>query len=328
MTVEEFTPREHFHFLAEFLAYEQALNGPDGHLVTLGPLLAGASLEERIWRCGLYAAVYNVPTAEAIWQQWSFERALRHREDFRAWVVDTFPRFSLRRERRAVRTPAKFAACVESLLEWIPHRPGLWDDEDGYETAWVSTANIYGMGRYIRIKLLEAFHRHAGAAFQLGDIRASGGHSPRAALAMLYPRYEPELTGGDTKSNCAAAEMCARWAREELSERHGLEASWFELQVALCEYKSEYNRNQYPGRTLDSELVHWEKARALGHESRFLDARAQLFPAEALGERQGWSGRRKDLHECLRTWGYTWSDTKYSYHLSKDDLSRPIEHAT
>ncbi len=321
-----FTPREHTAYLADFLRAEQTLNGPDAHLVALGPLLRDQSLEERIWRCGCYAAVYNAPGAEAIWSAISYETARRNPETIPDWLECNWANLPIRKERRAVRTPKKMSACLQSYLKWQARRPEvMWSDPNGYETIWASTDEIYGMGRYVRIKLLEAFRRYTNGAFELQDIRANGGHSPRAMLALLYPRYVPELLGGDSRSNCKIAEMCAAWVKEELAERHDVHASFFEIQVALCEYKSCYGRNQYPGRTLDSELGHWYKAERIGHEAQYLEARKELFPHVALGELQGWKGRRDALHDCLKIHGYMWVDTQYDYLASRGRLADPVK---
>lgn len=326
-TVEDckFTPREHASFLADFLRAEQSLNGPDAHLVALGPLLRDQPLEERIWRCGCYAAVYNAPGAEAIWSALSYEAAQRDPNAVADWLRSNWANLPIRKERRAVRTPEKMTACLQSYLVWQARRPtSMWSDPSAYETIWTSADQIYGMGRYVKIKLLEAFRRHAGAAFELHDIRASGGHSPREMLALLYPQYATELLGGDRSYNCHIAEMCARWIKEELDERHDVQASFFETQVVLCEYKTCYGRHQYPGRTLDSELSHWHKAKLIGHEARYLEARKECFPNVALGELGGWEGRRVELHDVLRDHGYMWCDTRYDYQLSRECLADPV----
>ncbi len=295
----QFTLEEHWHFFQEFIYWEQAVGGPDPHLATLGAMLEGESWEERVWRCGCYAAGYNVPTAQVLWENYPWPRALEEPAEFASFIERHWAGFGLRRERRAVRTPSKFSRCLDSYAQWAAHGDKDWWDTPDFDRAWRETGSVYGLGRYVQLKLVEALCRFADGKFWQDDIRAQGGASPREGLALLYPQHADWLmTGPDDLENAARAERLAMQLRTDLRDggRH-LDVDWFTLQVVLCEYKkTSVAARQYPGRTHDTELKYWRAAHAYwGLDDTMLRARERCFPTRSLGEKQGWWGREKDF---------------------------------
>jgi hypothetical protein len=306
---------------------EKALGGPDPHLATLGPMLRHCGLEERVWRCLLYASGYNIPLAEAIWHRWPYELALRNRDELVTWVGANWPRFTLRRERRAVRTPEKFSRMLLSMLDWTLQRDTLdmvrWGTD--FELAWRSTSQIYGLGRYVQQKLIEALVRHAKAEFAQDDIRPKDGHSPREGLALLFPYSEATLTrGGNSPEILAVVEDVADRVKLYL-DNSKTPVSYFELQVILCEYKKSWQGKQYPGRTHDTELRYWRDARQKWGDfgEAMLEARAEVFPKEILGEENGWWRQREELEQALPIFRYTWSDLRFDYWASTVENPMP-----
>lgn len=327
LAAEPFTTQDHWRFMAEFVREEKALGGPDPHLATLGPMLRDCDLEERVWRCLLYASGYNIPLAEAIWQTWPYERAVKHRGDMLVWVHANWPKFTLRRERRAVRTPEKFGRMLRSMLEWALESDTLdmvrWGDD--FELAWRSTSRIYGLGRYVQQKLIEALCRHAGAQFNQDDIRARDGTSPREGLALLFPQWEGLLLrGGNGPGALVDVENLAGQVALYLANSK-TPVSYFELQVILCEYKKSWQGKQYPGRTHDTELRYWREARSKWGDfgEAMLEARAEVFPKHVLGEENGWWRQREELEAALPVYRYTWSDRLYDYWASTVENPMP-----
>lgn len=313
---EPFTTEEHWRFLTEFVREETALGGPDPHLATLGPMLRDCDHAERTWRCCLYASGYNIPLAEVIWGEWPYDRAWRTPADLEWWVRQNWAKFILRRERRAVRTPEKFARMLLSMLEWMkdPGTTALWGTDD-FAQAWHSTGKIYGLGRYVQQKLIEALVRHAEAPFAQDDIRARDGTSPREGLALLWPgNTEFLLRGGNGPVNLNIIEDLAKRTKDRLAEQ-GVVIDYFQLQVVLCEYKKSWQGKQYPGRTHDTELRYWRATQEAwgGFESAMLGARAEVFPEYVLGEKNGWWRQREELEDCLPVHRYTWSDRLYDF---------------
>lgn len=314
-----FTVVDHRHFFAEFIRWETAVGGPDPHLATLGKMIEGESFEERVWRCGLYASGYNVPTAEVIWQHWPFERVRQERHLLTGWVAENWKGFGLRRERRAVRTPTKFARCLLSIAELTERiadeTPDWWGvtTAEAYDHAWRTTGEVYGLGRYVQLKYVEALARYADGRFFQTDIRANGGTSPREGLALLYPDDQDWLTASPS-SEVQRTEALAARLREALAESDGLEVDFFTLQVVLCEYKKCWQGKQYPGRTHDTELRYLHNVHAYwSNDTDMLRARAAVFRPETLGEISGWDGAREPLETTLPLYRYTWSDLKYDY---------------
>jgi hypothetical protein len=57
-----------------------------------------------------------------------------------------------------------------------------------------------------------------------------------------------------------------------------------------------------------------------------LRSRSNLFPDWALGEKQGWDGRREELGPLPVEHGYMWTDSLYDYHktLAAGDWAKPV----
>jgi len=95
----------------------------------------------------------------------------------------------------------------------------------------------------------------------------------------------------------------------------------------LCEFRQASERHQYPGRAHDSELDHLRTVQALNPEVEFrtLEARKELFPHWALGELQGWEGRRP-LGHVMNEYGFLWSDNIYDFKKTAelDQFHNPI----
>jgi len=322
-------PEEHWYWMAEFIRLETDLGGPDPHLATLGKMIEAEPQWERVWRIGCYAAGYNVPTGEAIWQEWSQGDVLGRPAEFAGWIAAHWAGMGLRRERRAVRTPEKFARCLVSYAAWMETAmTAPWWTEPDFPRAWQECDRIYGMGRYVLLKLVEGLCRYGGARFVETDIRAAGGHSPREGLALLYPEHLSRLTSSDNSP------LLVRWIEEVVAadarvrlERMTGPLDYFTLQVILCEYKKVQAGRQYPGRTHDTELRYLADAqRYWRNTSTMLAARRAIFPVQVLGEVQGWDGKREELSACLPDHGYLWSDLIFDYHAT-DDLAAPARWA-
>jgi hypothetical protein len=285
-------------------------------------MVEGCELSEKLWRGCCFAATYCLGSAEAIWKKWSWNDVLMRGSSFHAWLVDNWKGLPLRRERRAVRTPEKLHHCCKSAAEWVSIGPGGWWYYQDFEEAFRDTARIWGMGRYIQLKLIEVFHRF-GAHTQQVDLQARGGWSPRRGLASLYPEHAEWLNAGDDAPTVQRVERLGSELKSELASQ-GLELDYFKLQVFLCEYKQALRGKKYPGRSHDSELDYWNKTQAHWHnDSDLYRARALAFPTEVLGEHQGWNGVRPELETVLLDHDYMWSDLTYDY-VATSDFAHPV----
>ncbi len=322
---ERFVVEEHWRHFHDFAHWERAVGGPDPQLDTLAAMVEDWELVDRAWACGLFAAAYCLGPAEAIWREFTPEQVVADEPRWTAWVAANWQGLPLRRERRAVRTPGKFARCVASYAKWLLDcDPSAgWFVQQDYEAGFAETAQVWGMGRYIQMKLMEALHRCGVVVTRQDQLMAKGGWSPRTGLASLYPEDASWLTGGDDAATCARVEARAAELLEVLAAQ-GLELSWFHLQVFLCEYKQALRGKKYPGRSHDSELEYWRRSQAhFGGESGLLPARQRAFPAEVLGESSGmWMGVREDCERTLIDHGYMWTDLLYDY-TATTDFARP-----
>jgi hypothetical protein len=316
----------HTDRFTEFCLYEMATGGPDPHMRYIGKMSEDEPFEEKLWRIGLYVAFYNVPTAEVIWQQWSWRRVVADltgpEPRFTDWLAETWPRLTLRKERRAARSIPKMTHSLTDYIFWTKEEllPMLRDlppdGEAAYHTLWdQANDNIPYFGRYALLKLLEAYRR-AGVKITTPDICAKGGWSPRMTLNLItgfdidpYDNLRPTIGKVDALAADALSQLNARLGL-------AMPLDFFRFEVMLCEYHESYeSKRQYPGRSNDSELKYAAKIAESwpGNESRMLWARQELCPYEALGEKNGWDGPREDLGPLLSGTGQTWSDILFTY---------------
>lgn len=297
----------------EFVYYEKAVGGPDPHMAIVQHLSRGVPQDEMLRRIGCYAATYNSPGAQFLWQA-------APRDGLEDWLGQVWP-VPTRRERRVMRRPEWMARFLMEYTAWSATLPDkAWFTEprmkDRYEAAWADITTVWSMGRYIAIKALELMNRTVlPGLLPAPDIRAKGGWSPRQGLALLFPAYSEAFLGGDDPSTVSVVEQYARAA----SVVSGAELSMFETQVFLCDFKQSWvGKRQYPGRSIDSELEYWYglAARGMSFDS-LLEARRELFPEVSLGELNGWGGVRKELGHFIHETGETWSDLKYDYRAGK-----------
>lgn len=333
------TDAESFHFdhFVEFCSRERATGGPDPHMSAV--VLMGSRENElnRAWWTHLYAGVYNVPTAEALFDCFTAEQSLTTTEaEWMAFLDRHWKGVSLRRERRCVNTPKKMTEFMLGFgkIAALIERGRLAQVQD-FEELWAIASGLPRVGRYAATKITELWHRFGLVTIECPDIRAHGGWSPRSALRLIYGDENFLLL--DPKDNSSAAVKDAEAAAAALYPRvraaapnlHNL--TMFELEVMLCEYKASYStKRQYPGRSLDSELKYERAVRPYWYpneppgQSRHSAARLTLSPRWALGEQVGWSGPRDDLGTVLSAHGYTWSDGLYDYLSSVDRLADPV----
>lgn len=319
---------EHWQAFTEFVTYELAAGGPDPHMRCVEWMSRGLPRQEQIWRAGVYVSVYNVPSAEVIWRAWPWARVVEEHEKLAPWIAEHWGGLSLRRERRAVRTPIKLARCLLSYARWAVDAPD-WIDHldrspDGFQQAWSLSMEIDGFGRYAQLKLIETLRRMGVLPVVWSDIRAYGGWSPRMTLALLDARLRGEDPHKDGMRETWRAEQVAGSVLERFRGETGLPLDWFRFEVFLCDYRQSIEgRRQYPGRSNDSEIEYHAKIYGAwpNHETLLWSARQALLPAWARGEIHGWAGPRKELGVVLADYGYTWSDLLYRY--PPHDLARP-----
>ncbi len=325
------TPDQHFRFFAEFCQQELLIGGPDPHMKLVGWMAQAdsCSWQESAWRGLCYCAVYNVPTAHALWTHLPADPG-----QFQEWVARNWDGIAFRRERKAIWGQPKdgvsnLGRCLQSAATWLNGKlaTGIEPTWPNYETAFKDACSIYGFGRYIGQKFVEYCRRYLGTTAQVPDIRPKDGWSPRKALSLLYPEHSAALNDeGKNPLAIATVNELAAKTRHKLLYQFGVEVDYYLLQVLLCDYKqSIIGCRQFPGKSQDSELEY--DARLTPHWGRceqMYQARRALFPSQALGELAGWPRVRKELGYVLRDFGYTWSDLLYDFHKSKANLKQPV----
>lgn len=302
---------------------------PDPHLkMAVHQMRATNDPYESAWRAGCYVGPYEVCTGSLIWSNWDVWTVMEKPEEFTKWVEETWSRWNIRRERRAARTTKKMSESLLSYAKYVTD-PNLLAAhvEDQYQDLWsVTDGSLRYFGRYALIKLLEALHRGGLVRNSIPDIRPDGGWSPRETMALLDPAHEVLYKEGGNKpaAHIAIQEETDK-LREELSEYTHQDVSYYNVEVLLCNYR-QYPKH-HPGWPLDSDLNYYHTFVKNWEEPVFdwKAVRKELFPAEALGEIQGWEGPREELNTVFNTHHYLWSDVLYDYQKSKDNLGVPVK---
>lgn len=313
--------QRYIKLFCEFSRLELGSGGPDHHLWLIGDLarqLAPDYYAERAWLVACYMGPYNVPGGLKIWREFPVDRELDTLED---WLRANWSEIPIRKERRPARSPAKLTEYLRSARAWV--FDGSWDQHD-FESVWISLEKVRYVGRYAGMKFIEGMRRaNAGVVAKQPDIRAHGAWSPRLALSYLLPFADQTLNRDPSAAASALAESLASGVYKALREDAGI-PDIYHFEVLLCDFKQALDGHYYPGRPLDSELD--QLAVAGDDRELILAARAARFPELFLGERQGWSGRRKELGATITEHGYVWSDERYDY-LKTHDLAKPVARA-
>ena len=325
-----------FRSFAEFSQLKLNVGGPDVHMHEAHQLLEHSSwLRERAgwWLCA-YMTFCSVPPALLIIANWPDPGEVASSDELLDWVHEHWAGLPIRTQRRPVRSKPKLVKCLQDFAAWdLEYVPRL--GEMSYEEAWSSVAdNVKYCGRYVIIKTLEVFRRLTGFEHLVPpDIRPSGAWSPRRALGMLVP--ETASTVGDkhdnSRSTIALTNLVAEAVRDKLAEELGREVSYYLLEVLLCNWRQTQHGTLYVGRTIDSELAYYHKVAkymaSLGGdmplERAFFQARREAFPAECLGELQGWDDVRVPLKHVFAQQGYFWSDLLFDWNKTTD-LAYPV----
>lgn len=326
---------KHRKLFSEFLLYETVSGGPDPQIPLVAEIcrLDHADWMERLWRAGCYIAVYNVPFAEVLWQEWPLQRMINERRSLPSWLTVNFHRIVTRTERKTVRRPEWMNEYLQSyyrfMMDILPvliYDSASMNAKERYLLFWdESIREIKRYARYVALKLLESYRLYCAIPLEAPDIRPKDGWSPMKTMSWLFPEHRELLLSGDN-TKLEDVNMLVEELQNILKETYHVETDLFHLQVALCEYRESYEgRRQYPGRSHDSELGYYHKAQARWeYNSRFLEARSNIFPKRHLGELCGWEGARNILGTVVSDYGYTWTDLLYDY-VNTLSFAQPVE---
>lgn len=327
----------HWDKFAEFCLWEMNSGGPDPQIPLVSEMSKGLPLEERLWRAGCYISVYNVPFAEVIWKQWSYDDVqVRGLKELEKWLHEHWKQIVTRVERKTVRRPEWMFEYMSSYYSYLNNGvldAALWDTqsmspEDRYLFLWDSSIkNVKRFGRYVALKLLESYRLYCDIDVVAPDIRPKDAWSPRTTLSVLHPQYAEQMLADSNEFN-PLVNTVVQATLEQLWNDYDIQMNLFQLQVVLCEYRESYHsKKQYPGRSHDSELGYWNKVHVLwpDHKTEMFKARRNIFPWQHLGEVDDrWQGTRKECGQVLAIHDYTWTDMLYDYDKSKVDMSKPV----
>jgi hypothetical protein len=294
----------HWSLFRKFIRAEQAAGGPDGqftlmleHAYAHYPHLRGSrdrhDQKDLVWLIGCYGAHHCAMPAYEIFDTFTYLDVIHHPKTLRAWLKKHWRALPVRPEMRSHRMLEKRHQCLVDFAQYA--NTGKWH-KGSFEKVWTdSQANVKYYGRYMAIKVLELMHRTVRPDMPSIDIRAKHAWSPRAAMALLYPKQAEWL--GNRRANddrtIAGVELYASEICTHLLTR-GITVSFFELQVLLCEYKELLAGGFYPGAGHDEEMKYLHDFERDFDPEPWYVTRKRIFEHKYLGELNGWDGLRPE----------------------------------
>ena len=293
----------HWQLLLRYAREEIAAGGPDPQIEIVANAIRARAADEysAAMMAGEFVNCYTVAAAAVQWLGRERRGCIPCDPDLAWWQDAWGPSTTLpmRKERRAVKSPEKLHRCDASWRRWVRLRwpvmrrrsyPAVYDS--------VST-DVWGLGRYATIKVLETMHRVGLLDCAASDVRADGNTYGRRALAALYPDRADQLSGNSLRT-IRLTDALAFEVRERLRSAD-IPVSWYDVEVFLCTYRQALT-GKYPGRSQDRELAYWLTAEkhhgpALESVLPFRAIRAALFDDSYLGEVYGWTGPRVWLED-------------------------------
>jgi hypothetical protein len=315
---------------AKFVAAVNRISGVDPQIAMVGKSGESLTPAERMWRGGCYANAYNYATAEVLWQHLTVEQAA-DAASTAAWVKANWKGLPIRKERKAVNAPLRFAASLTSFAQWQLSKDVPQLTYASYKQGYDDFTAVKYMGSYISMRFLEYMHRYVTPTLpSLPDFRPLTKY-PRQPMALMVPTYRDALLGNNSQANLDICHECAT-ALIEWLQRKQVEIDYCSLQALLCEYRQAIvGGHHYAVQALDSEMSYYAKVAAYWGDaytsrSQFYAVRKQFNPL-ALGEIQGWDYERKRiLGVIMRDFGYVWNDIDFSYN-DTTDFAHPVRRA-
>lgn len=287
--------KSHWPLFRRFIRSEKAVGGPDCQFTLLLEHADVTDMFEKdiVWLIGCYGAHHCAMPAYEVFQNFTAKDALARPNKLRGWLHKHWRALPVRREMRSHRMLDKRWEC---LLDFARYAESKRWKTGTFEEVWDdSQSQIKYYGRYMSIKVLELLHRTVRPDMPSIDIRAAHAWSPRAAMALLYPKHAEWI--GDRKRNdpetVKRVELFATKIHHHLTSRD-IHVSLFELQGLLCNYKEMLYGRFYPGAGHDEELDYLRDFGADFDTKPWFATRRRIFKHKYLGEIGGWDGIRPE----------------------------------
>jgi hypothetical protein len=292
----------HWPLFRKFIRAEKAVGGPDCQFTLMLEHARHHSAERMddptdvMWLIGCYGGHHCAMPAYEVWDEFSYAEVIKRPELLHRWLKKHWRALPVRREMRSHRMLDKRHQCLVDFAQYAAS--GRWRKGD-FERTWNdSQQRVKYYGRYMSIKVLELMHRTVRPDMPSIDIRAAHAWSPRAAMALLYPKQAWWI--GDRKRNdadtVADVEKYATRIYDDLHE-HDIDVSYFELQGLLCNYKEMLYGRFYPGAGHDEDIEYMREYARDFDPTSWWKTRKRIFRHKDLGEINGWNGLRPEVGE-------------------------------
>lgn len=287
----------HWPLFRKFIRAEKAVGGPDCQFTLMLEHARhwSGQLGDRnmVWLIGCYGAHHCAMPAYEVFRTFAREEILRSsgQKRLRRWLKEHWNALPVRREMRSHRMLDKRWTC---LIDFARYADSLRWRKGTFDEVWDdSQQQIKYYGRYMAIKVLELLHRTVRPDMPSYDIRARHAWSPRAAMALLYPKQASWLAdrSRNDPETVESVEIYAQQIYDNLYG-HDIHVSMFELQGLLCNYKEMLYGRFYPGAGHDEDMEYMNAYAQDFDPKPWWKTRRRIFDHRYLGEISGWRGLR------------------------------------
>lgn len=252
--------------------------------------------ERALWLTALYLGYYNLTSALKAFRLHPFPQPLSP-------LAATFPCAT---ERRGLRG-GKVIPHIQGYLDvtFLGQRAFIqdgWgpDPIENYLLFWDQAQTVNFNGRWAAFKWSEILRKVHGYPLMAPDMRLAFCSGPREGLEWLYSLKDATVPQLNEAGRLLAAQLAGRgvpiWT--------GPEPDWESLETVLCDFNSTRKGHYYVGHDIDQMLAQIKAAGLSPDDERLLlDIRREVFPADYLGELNGWDGVDKDRRKVYQRTG-------------------------
>lgn len=216
-------------------------------------------------------------------------------------LPDTLLKLPTGTERRGNRDVRVFRKHWDSLRDHVERAGGplawLTPPEDGV-TGWTQLTErimaVHGNGRWAAYKLCEIAAKVVGVPIVAPDAGHAHSTGPRKGLADLFG---PACLVGNTPDAIARLDRLTDRLAADLGER-----DIAQVETSLCDYHSAIRGHYYIGKDIDEQMEHLRRVPS-DLTAVAMQTRQWAFPAQYLGELNGWDGVDRERTRVYATTG-------------------------
>lgn len=264
------------------------------------------NLEQRYWLAFLYQSTYCTPSVFYIWNEFP-DYNLVNSQRLSKWWNCCKQNVYFQKDRAKVKNFDMLVPMFESYRNIVGENQNDFFTEqihglnpkEAYKKLYSVCGKVFYIGRFALFLWLENIHRLTKLNIHPTDLDLPNASTCRDGLLIALKRFE--LVGKNlTKQQYNELNHELDKIVEELSSEYNLPCDYWKVETSLCAYRKLYKNppTRYLGYYIDRMQfeIQWQEERVPhGVDWEVLwQFREEFFDWNFLGEKQGWSGIRKE----------------------------------